>query len=77
MDELLRLYSSVGWTAYAGDPEALARAVQQSSFVWTARDENGELIGLVRGLTDDISILWVQTLLINPRWQRMAWAAHR
>ncbi len=70
LDDLLALYSSVGWTAYARDPQALALATKQSSFVWTARDESGELIGLVRGLTDDVSILWVQTILVAPSWQR-------
>lgn len=70
LNELLRLYASVGWTAYTRDPKALTRAFQNSSFLWTARSEGGELVGLVRGLSDDVSILFVQDLLLRPDWQR-------
>lgn len=70
LSELLALYGSVLWTAYTRDPDALERAVRQSGFVWTARSESGELIGLIRGVTDDVSILYVQDILILPDWQR-------
>ncbi|WP_234009128.1 GNAT family N-acetyltransferase [Deinococcus sp. NW-56] len=70
LPELLSLYASVGWTSYTRDPEALARALRQSGFVWTARDGASVLIGLVRGVTDDVSILYVQDLLVRPEWQR-------
>ncbi|CAM3585163.1 N-acetyltransferase domain-containing protein [Deinococcus saxicola] len=70
LDELPSLYASVDWTAYTRDTQALARALRQSSFVWTARNEGGELVGLVRGLSDDVSILFVQDLLMLPDWQR-------
>jgi len=48
-NDLVGLYSSVGWSAYANDPDALVRAVEQSSYVVTARDSGGELVGLARG----------------------------
>jgi GNAT superfamily N-acetyltransferase len=70
LSELLALYGSVGWTSYTRDPDALARAVRQSGFVWTARSESGELVGLIRGVTDDVSILYVQDILVLPEWQR-------
>lgn len=70
LPDLLSLYASVGWTSYTRDPEALARALRQSGFVRTARDGAGTLIGLVRGVTDDVSILYVQDLLVCPEWQR-------
>ncbi|MFK7602580.1 GNAT family N-acetyltransferase [Deinococcus sp. SM5_A1] len=70
LDELLSLYASVDWTAYTRDPEALARALRQSSFVWTTRSNGGKLVGLVRGLSDDVSILFVQDILVSPDWQR-------
>ncbi|GAA5534696.1 GNAT family N-acetyltransferase [Deinococcus aluminii] len=70
LPELLALYASVGWTSYTRDPEALARAVRQSGFVWTARDKASELLGLVRGVTDDVSILYVQDILVRPDGQR-------
>ncbi|WP_345464542.1 GNAT family N-acetyltransferase [Deinococcus carri] len=70
LSELLALYASVGWTSYTRDPQALARALRQSGFVWTARDEAGTLLGLVRGVTDDVSILYVQDILVHPDSQR-------
>lgn len=64
-EDLVGLYSSVGWSVYASDPDRLARAVAQSSYVAVVRD-NGRLVGLVRGLSDDVSILYVQDLLVHP-----------
>jgi GNAT superfamily N-acetyltransferase len=68
-EELADLYGSVGWEAYTSDPEALARAVEASTFVVTARRE-GRLVGLARGLSDDVSIFYLQDILIRPEWQR-------
>lgn len=68
--DLVRLYAKVGWSAYASDPDSLARAVQQSSHVATARDANGELVGLARALSDDVSICYLQDILVSPGHQR-------
>lgn len=69
-DELVALYGSVGWSLYTNDPDALARAVANSTFVVTARDDNGRLVGLCRALSDDESIVYVQDLLVVPDLQR-------
>ena len=69
-NDLLGLYSSVGWSAYASDPDALVRAVEQSSFVVTARDSVGELVGLARVISDDATICYLQDILVNPSQQR-------
>jgi len=66
--ELADLYDSVGWTAYTADPAALARAVENSTFVVTARSE-GRLIGLARAVSDDFSIFYLQDVLVRPEWQ--------
>ncbi|MCJ7726545.1 MAG: GNAT family N-acetyltransferase [Acidimicrobiia bacterium] len=66
--ELEGLYRSVGWSAYAADPAALARAVENSTFVVAARID-GELIGLARGLSDDVSVFYLQDVLVRPEWQ--------
>ncbi|MEN8114651.1 MAG: hypothetical protein ABFS21_09710, partial [Actinomycetota bacterium] len=58
-DELVELYGSVGWSAYTRDPGGLVSAVANSTYVAALRD--GErLVGIVRGLSDDVSILYVQ-----------------
>lgn len=69
-DELVALYDSVGWSAYTEDPAGLARGVTNSTFVITARDELGRLVGLARVLSDDVSILYVQDVLVDPGHQR-------
>jgi len=68
--ELLALYASVGWTTYADDPDALERAVRQSSLVVCGRSDDGDLLGLVRVVSDDVSIVYVQDLLVAPAVQR-------
>lgn len=64
--ELVKLYESVGWSAYTADPDQLAKAVDRSTFVVTARDEDQNLVGLARCLSDDVSIMWLQDVLVHP-----------
>lgn len=68
--ELVGLYESVGWLTYVADPDALARAVDRSTYVVTARDEEGQLLGLARCLSDDVSIMYLQDILVHPESQR-------
>lgn len=70
IQELVELYESVNWLLYATDPDGLARAVDRSTYVVTARDLDGNLIGLARCLSDDVSILYVQDVLVHPDQQR-------
>lgn len=51
--DALALYDSVGWSAYTREPAVLTRAIQGSSFVVTARDPDGALVGLARAISDD------------------------
>ena len=67
--ELEALYTSVGWSAYTKDPEALATAVANSTYIVEARDGE-KLIGIARGLSDDVSIFYLQDILVEPAWQR-------
>jgi GNAT superfamily N-acetyltransferase len=66
--ELASLYESVGWTAYTRDVDGLAQAVRNSTWVVTAWEDDG-LIGLARGLSDDVSIFYLQDILVRPDWQ--------
>ncbi|WP_244516884.1 GNAT family N-acetyltransferase [Arthrobacter alpinus] len=68
-DAVLALYESVGWSAYASNPELLCRAIKGSSFVVTAWSEDGRLIGLARAVSDDATICYVQDILVNPDFQ--------
>ena len=68
--DLVGLYTSVGWTSYANDPETLARAVGRSAFVVSARDLTGQLVGLARAISDDVSVCYLQDILVRPGQQR-------
>ncbi len=68
--ELVELYQSVNWLLYSSDPDGLARAVDRSTYVVTARDADGELVGLARCLSDDVSILHLQDVVVHPSRQR-------
>ncbi|HEY0259109.1 MAG TPA: GNAT family N-acetyltransferase [Lacisediminihabitans sp.] len=68
--DVVSLYESVGWTAYTRDAALLMRAISRSSFVATAREEDGRLLGLVRAVSDDTTICYVQDLLVRPDVQR-------
>lgn len=67
--EALALYESVGWSAYTRDPELLVRAIRNSSFVVTARNAGGELVGLARAVSDDATICYLQDILVDPAFQ--------
>ena len=62
------LYDSVGWSAYTKDMGKLLKGIQ-NSFTITAYKEQ-DLIGLVRYITDEETILFVQDLLVRPDFQR-------
>lgn len=69
--ELVSLYASVGWTNYTEHPAVLEQALRNSSFVVCARSDTdksdtGELLGLVRAVSDDVSICYVQDILVQP-----------
>ena len=69
-DELVALYRSVGWTAYTDDAERLVAAVRGSHLVLTARDASGALVGLVRTVSDGLTIAYIQDILVAPQQQR-------
>ncbi|HSN44119.1 MAG TPA: GNAT family N-acetyltransferase [Propionibacteriaceae bacterium] len=64
-DELVTLYTSVGWTAYAREPETLHAAVVGSARVVTAR-LHGRLVGLARVISDGATICYLQDVLVHP-----------
>ena len=70
IDELVGLYEAVGWTAYTGDPPALAAAIAGSHTVLTARDGDGKLVGLLRTVSDGATVVYVQDVLVAPSAQR-------
>ncbi|WP_237222928.1 GNAT family N-acetyltransferase [Rothia nasimurium] len=69
--ELVDLYTSVGWSAYTDHPEDLVPMCTGSLYLAVAREETtGRLAGLVRVVGDGVSISYIQDLLINPDFQK-------
>ena len=67
-DELVELYGSVGWTTYTKDPEALELAVTNSTYVACLRDDD-RLVGIARGISDDVSVFYLQDIIVHPDHQ--------
>ena len=68
-EDILPLYASVGWTAYTDDPAALERGFRHSLLVLAAW-EDGELAGLIRAVGDGASMVFIQDILVFPKYQR-------
>ncbi len=68
-EEILRLYSAVGWTAYTDNPRALEQGFRHSLLVLAAY-EGDALIGLIRVVGDGFTIVFIQDLLVDPAHQR-------
>ncbi|MBO4836717.1 MAG: GNAT family N-acetyltransferase [Clostridia bacterium] len=68
-DEILRLYSAVGWTAYTENMQALRKGYGRSLLVLAAY-ENEELAGIIRAVGDGFTIVFIQDILVYPEKQR-------
>lgn len=67
--EILRLYESVGWTAYTEHPEVLKKGFDRSMLTLAAY-ERGQLMGIIRAVGDGHTIVFVQDILVFPEYQR-------
>ncbi len=68
-EEILRLYSSVHWTAYTDHPDALRMGFAHSLRILAAY-EGTELLGLIRVVGDGQTVVLIQDLLVFPEHQR-------
>ena len=67
--EILNLYSSVGWTAYTDDPASL-KAGFENSLLTLAAFEGDTLLGVIRTVGDGQTIIYIQDILVLPDQQR-------
>lgn len=68
-EQLFALYESVGWTAYTKDIPALQAGLKNSSFVFSVWDAE-ELVGLIRALSDGVTIAYIQDILVRPSYHK-------
>ena len=67
--EILRLYASVGWTAYTDQPEVLRKGFENSMLTLAAY-EGDLLLGIIRAVGDGHTVVFVQDILVFPENQR-------
>jgi len=69
VQQLLHLYEDAKWTSYTKDTDKLHRAIVQSAFVLACYD-NQQLVGLIRAVGDQETILYIQDILVLTSYQR-------
>jgi len=67
-NDLTKLYNSVGWFAYTNTRVNLLAAVANSLMVVSAWADN-QLVGLVRVVGDGETIIFIQDILVDPKFQ--------
>ena len=63
IDEIRRLYSEVGWTAYTENMPALEQGYKNSMTVLAAYEDD-ELLGIIRTVGDGFTIVFIQDILV-------------
>lgn len=66
--EILRLYASVGWTAYTDQPVVLRKGFENSLLTLAAYEGN-QLLDIIRAVGDGHTIVFVQDILVFPEHQ--------
>ena len=69
VEDVLPLYEAVGWTNYTTKPEMLEAAYKNSLHIIGAFNDDEKLIGILRGVGDGASILFIQDILVYPEYQ--------
>ena len=68
-NEIAALYASAGWTAYTEDLPALREGFENSLLVLAAY-ERDELLGIIRVVGDNATIIFIQDILVFPVHRR-------
>ncbi len=74
-ENILGLYTSVCWTKYTNNPDSLKKALKNSSHIVCALHD-GILVGLARSLSDDVSIHFIQDILVLNDYHRQGIGKH-
>ena len=75
IDQLMDLYNDVEWFAYTNDRTKLINAISNSLKVLTAWD-NDKLVGLIRVVGDDYTIIYIQDILVLESYQGKGIGSH-
>lgn len=69
VEDVLPLYEAVGWTNYTTNSEMLKAAFENSLHIIGAFNKDEKMIGVLRGVGDGASILFIQDILVYPEYQ--------
>ena len=69
-NEIINLYESVGWANYVEHPQRLREGYKNSLCVLAAYKDT-ELVGILRAVGDNATILFIQDIIVLPKYQRM------
>ncbi len=69
-NEIINLYESVGWANYIEHPQRLREGYKNSLCVLAAYKDT-ELVGILRAVGDNATILFIQDIIVLPKYQRM------
>ena len=67
--DLRKLYTSLHWSAYTDKFPDLSVLLRDCMIVYSAWDKD-KLVGLIRVIGDNVSIAYVQDLLVLPEYQK-------
>lgn len=67
--QIITLYNQNNWTSYTAHPSQLMKGLKQSLYCHAAYDEN-TLVGLIRVVGDGETIIYIQDILVLPKYQR-------
>ena len=62
-DQILGLYTDVGWVVYTKEPERLKKAYLNSTYTFGYFKED-KLLGIIRGLTDTQYLHYIQDIIV-------------
>lgn len=67
-DSIWKLYETNGWIKYLNDFKGLLKGIEKSLDCFAYFDES-KLVGLVRVVGDGVTIIYIQDILILPKYQ--------
>ena len=70
-NELMTIWASVGWSSGPGEfaPQTVRAAIQNTTLLISARNEDGELIGIARVFSDGKFTSYLAELVVHPDYQ--------
>ena len=69
-EAILNLYLDNGWTMYTKDSDSLYKGIKGSLYSYAAY-ENNKLIGLIRVVGDNHTIIYIQDILVLQDYQQI------